>query len=74
VFQVLGENLKGPSDFLIFWAQIDRNGNIEGGTRTAVALAQEHSIARYNLANIQVRGKFRDRLEEIQNSLKSMKI
>ena len=72
VFQILGGDLKTPSEFLIFWAATDRNGNIEGGTRTAVAvaLAQEHSIPSYNLANIQVRGKFRDRLEQIQNSLK----
>jgi hypothetical protein len=69
VFQILGGDLKSPSDFLIFWAPTDRNGNIEGGTRTAVALAQEHSMPSYNLANIQVRGKFRERLMEIQNSL-----
>ncbi len=70
VFQILGGDLKTSSDFLIFWAPIDRDGTIEGGARTAVALAQEHLIPTYNLANIQVRGKFRDRLEEIQNSLK----
>jgi hypothetical protein len=69
VFQILGGDLKNPSDFLIFWAVTDRDGNIEGGTRTAVALAHEHSIPSYNLAHIQVRGKFRERLEEIQNSL-----
>ncbi len=67
VFQVLGGDLKSPSDFLIFWAATDRNGNIEGGTRTAVALAKERSIPSYDLAHIQVRGKFRDRLAEIQN-------
>jgi hypothetical protein len=68
VFQVLGGDLKSPSDFLIFWAVADGHGNIEGGTRTAVALAQERSIPSYNLAHVQVRGKFRDRLEEIEGS------
>ena len=38
--QVLGDDLHTPSKFLIFYAKEDRQGNVSGGTRTAVELAK----------------------------------
>lgn len=49
-YQVLGDNLASPSEMVVFWAPLTRNGDIRGGTRTAVVLAQRHGIPTYNLA------------------------
>ena len=35
VYQVLGNNLASPSNFLICWAEVDKQGKPKGGTRTA---------------------------------------
>lgn len=50
-YQVLGKDLKTPSEFLICWTV---NGEDVGGTRTAIVLARMHKIPVYNLFN----GKF----------------
>ncbi len=47
-FQVLGFQLDSPSDFLICWTE-ERNGSIQGGTRTAVILAEKSHIPCFNL-------------------------
>jgi hypothetical protein len=47
-FQVLGSNLDSPSHFLVFYAEVSR-GEIQGGTRTAVVLAQKFQIPCFNL-------------------------
>jgi hypothetical protein len=47
-FQVLGSDLRTPSQFLVFYAEVSR-GQIQGGTRTAVALAQNFHIPCFNL-------------------------
>jgi hypothetical protein len=47
-FQILGSNLDSPSQFLVFYAEVSR-GEIQGGTRTAVALAQNFHIPCFNL-------------------------
>lgn len=60
VYQVLGADLKTPSDFLICWAEEDINGNIKGGTRTAVELAHRNKIPVYNMYRF-------DHLEWINN-------
>ena len=50
VFQVLGDDLQTPSKFLICWAiPAGKNGNVKGGTNTAVKLAQEYSVPVRNL-------------------------
>lgn len=49
VFQVLGADLTTPSDLCIFYARIDSDGEVEGGTRTAVELCKQNGIATYNL-------------------------
>jgi hypothetical protein len=47
-FQILGSDLKTPSQFLVFYAEVSR-GEIQGGTRTAVVLAQKFQIPCFNL-------------------------
>lgn len=49
VFQVLGDDLKSPSKFLICWAKVDFKGVPKGGTRTAWVLATENNVPCYNL-------------------------
>jgi len=48
VYQVLGENLDEPVEFVICWTP---SAEAIGGTRTAIKLAEQHSITVYNLAN-----------------------
>lgn len=40
-YQVLGQDLKTPSDFLLAWTE---NAEKVGGTRTALILAENHNI------------------------------
>lgn len=52
VYQVLGEGLNNPSDFLICWAETDKHGEIKGGTRTAWELAKSNGVRYlFNLYN-----------------------
>ena len=48
-FQVLGQDLESPSEFLVCWAEIDKHGVPKGGTRTAWVLAAQNNIPCYNL-------------------------
>lgn len=56
VFQVLGEDLESPSEFVICWTpdgcecHEDRTFKT-GGTGTAISIASEYGIPVYNLAN-----------------------
>jgi len=47
-FQVLGQDLKTPSEFVICWT---KNAKLVGGTATAIRLALKHKIKVYNLAD-----------------------
>lgn len=47
--QVLGENLDDPVAAVVCWTL---NGQLVGGTRTGIVLAQKHNIPVYNLAII----------------------
>lgn len=47
VYQVLGENLNEPVDFVICWT---KNGGESGGTGQALRIAREYKIKIYNLA------------------------
>lgn len=50
VFQLLGQDLKSPSKFVICYAQpIGNDGHVKGGTATAVKLALTHKIPVFNL-------------------------
>ena len=64
VYQILGWTLDRPSDFVLFWAPVDKNGNITGGTATAVRLAQENDILTYNLNDPMVREDWESTLAE----------
>lgn len=46
VYQILGRNLDKPSDLLICFTE---NGEIKGGTATAIKLAMQHGIPVINL-------------------------
>jgi len=45
-YQVLGRDLKTPSDFLVCWT---KDGKLRGGTATALTLAKMNNIPIYNL-------------------------
>lgn len=49
-YQVLGRDLRSPSDILICWCRVSC-GVPMGGTRTAITLARMHKIPVYNLYN-----------------------
>jgi len=47
VFQVLGKDLKSPSDFVVCWTP---GGELRGGTATAIRIANKFNIEVFNLA------------------------
>lgn len=49
-YQVLGQNLDDPSDFLICWTE---NAEKRGGTRTAIVLAERHKVPVLNLGKME---------------------
>lgn len=49
-YQVLGQTLDNPSEFLIGWTE---NGELRGGTRTAIVLAKRNKIPTLNLGTFQ---------------------
>jgi len=60
--QVLGQDLKTPSDFLICWT---KNGQEVGGTRTAIVLAKQNNIPVYNLF-------FEEHRKELENLISKL--
>jgi len=69
-FQVLGKDLKTPSNFLICWTKDGcknhkTRSNKTGGTGTAISIASEHNINVYNLANPKDRKRINLVLPEI---------
>ncbi len=62
VYQVLGLSLIKPSDFLVCYAEIDKNSDPKGGTRTAWVLAKEY-ISEDKLFNLYIE-KDRKRIED----------
>lgn len=50
VYQVLGYNLKVPSNFLVCYSE-PTSGGVKGGTNTAWQLALRHGVECYNLYN-----------------------
>lgn len=49
-YQVLGRDLRSPSDILICWCKMS-GGVPVGGTRTAITLARMHNVPVFNLYN-----------------------
>ncbi|MEO0852715.1 MAG: hypothetical protein AAFY15_04340 [Cyanobacteria bacterium J06648_11] len=65
VFQVLGLELSTPSEFVVYWAPETADGEVSGGTRTAVMLARSHGIPTYNLLWENVRERFEAKIDEL---------
>lgn len=59
IYQVLGMDLKSPSDFVIAYAET-QNGEPKGGTRTAIMLARQWNIPVYNFYLEADRGSWRE--------------
>lgn len=49
-YQVLGADLNSPSDFVLCYAPLDKNGNPTGGTTQAIRIANAMNIPVFNLA------------------------
>lgn len=64
VFQALGPELNRPSDFCVYYAPVDENGEVEGGTRTAVEICKSHNVPTYNLRNTDDVAKLREFLKK----------
>jgi len=56
VCQVLGDDLKTPSDFVLFYAE-EKNGKVKGGTAMAVSIARFYSIPTINMFDSDWRSK-----------------
>lgn len=69
VNQVLGKNSSDPdpSEFVIFYAEEKRNGDVKGGTATAVKLARNLNIPTLNLLNVETSEDVLDWIEGIHN-------
>lgn len=65
VYLVLGSDLISPSAYIICYAPINDRKQVEGTTRTVLALANERRIPVYNLSELEIRSRFRKRLEEL---------
>lgn len=48
-YQVLGDDLQTPSDFVLAWTQY---GELKGGTRTALVLAERNNIPSLNFGRM----------------------
>lgn len=67
IFQILGHNLDLPSKFVVFWAiPVGKQGNVRGGTNTAVKFAKQNNINVHNLHDPLVYNKFIDFLDKHQ--------
>lgn len=59
VYQVLGDDLKAPSELCVFYAQpVGKSGQVKGGTNTAVQLCLENKAKCTNLYYEDVRIKW----------------
>lgn len=66
VYQVLGEDLKSPSDLVICWTE---EGKIIGGTGLAIKIAREAEIPIINVGNSKVEKNFDSILQEITGKI-----
>lgn len=58
VFQVLGDDLETPSDFVILWAPPYKDG-VTGGTNMAYQIAAANDIEIFNLFDDKVKERFK---------------
>lgn len=64
IHQILGQDLKSPSKFVIAYAVVDNNGRAKGGTAMAISLADMRGIPVYNLYIDGVKEKLEELLNE----------
>lgn len=70
-FQLLGQNLDSPSEFLICWTRdgcmgrATRNSK-SGGTATAIVLAEDHRVPIFNMAVPGWMNRLTDLIEELK--------
>lgn len=63
-FQVLGDDLNSPTDFVVCWAPLKKDGvNVTGGTGTAVRIALDRDIPVYNLIHSDVEASVREYID-----------
>lgn len=62
VYQVLGEDLKSPSDMVICWTE---EGEVIGGTGLAIKIAEANNIPIINLGNEKTSRNFNSILQEV---------
>ena len=67
VFQVCGKE-KQLSEFIVYYAPVDTQGNVLGGTRTAVNLGKKLGIKTYNLKIIKEAEKFLGFLDNLYDN------
>lgn len=68
VYEVLGTGLDDPSEFLICHALPRKNGQVKGGTNTAVLLAHRYDIPVFNLAVPDDWGRLKAKIAEIRKA------
>lgn len=52
VFQVLGDDLKTPSEFLLYWAEPKGRNAVKGGTNTAFQVAREFNVPSFKVGSL----------------------
>ncbi|HMT01738.1 MAG TPA: hypothetical protein PKD00_00270 [Burkholderiales bacterium] len=70
-YQIFGENLDTPVDFVLFWAKETKNPlRPEGGTGQAVEMARRKGIPTINMAD----SNWREQLDDILSQIKKGKL
>ncbi len=62
VYQVLGEDLKSPSDVLVCWTE---EGAVVGGTGLAIKIAMDYGIPVVNVGDYETKRNFNNIMQEI---------
>lgn len=52
VFQVLGDDLKTPSEFILYWAEPEGRNAVKGGTNTAFQVAKAYRITTFKVSSL----------------------
>jgi hypothetical protein len=60
MFQLMGEDLNDPSEFVIFWAETHPKYGFKGGTGFTIRVAKALNIPYYNLADSRYRERMID--------------
>lgn len=69
MFQLLGEDLNDPSEFIVFWAETHPKYGFKGGTGFTVRVGRALKIPYHNLADSHYEQKLKEALERQQNGV-----